>query len=302
MTRTPAPPPVRRHIPPTRRNIARRTIQPTEAETRAALIVNGTAIQRGMTREQVIPFFSGDATVADWAASPAGHTVRLRITNPPPVHPFYGLVGGNRKGGGQRILLFARHEDGRIIYDDQAMVTWRGDDSQNGQTVSLRLDTSFGEHPFAVIRSDHEQGRGRGEKLILSTWVVDDDEYLLSAKVPFKELSPVRQAILKGRDDGFIQWTIDNAAMLMAQCGAQSLPSPAEGATAQEVSAILVRTFCGITTRKELNADTRNGFDARMKWSLLLMMFEARETGRMRSYDRFIQNSAGEPTEPAPGH
>ena len=263
---------------------------------RAALIVNGTGIQRGMTREQVIPFFSGEITIADWAASPSGHTIRLRLCNASSVHPFYGLVGGNRKGGGQRILISAQREDGRIAYDDQAIVTWRGDDSVNGQTVSLRLDTSFGEHPFAVIRSDHEQGRGCGEKLHLSAWVVDDDEYLLSSKVPFNEMSPVRQASLKGRDESFIQWTIDNAAMLMAQCGARSLQNPDPEATAQEGSAILVRTFCGISTRKELGEDSRNGFDARMKWALLLMMFEARQTGRMRRYDMHIQNAV----EPGP--
>ncbi len=289
----------RRHIPPPVRTQINRTgrsepIMPTNASEEASLIVNGTGIKRGMDRREILPAFRGDVTVADWAASPSGHTVRLRIHEPSPVHPFYGLIGGNRKGGGQRILLVAQHEDGRIVYDDQALVTWRGDDSINGQTVSLRLDTTFGEHPFAVIRSDCEQGKGKGEKVGLTVWIVDDDEYLLSAKVPFKEMSPVRQASLKGKDADFVQWTIDNAPMLMSQCGASALPEMPAGISAQEVSAILVRTFCGIATRKELDADTRNGFDARMKWALLLMMFDNRVTGRMRRYDIHIQN-AGAP-------
>ena len=255
-------------------------------------MINGTVIQDGLPTDHVLPFLDEAVAVADWAASPSGYTVRLSLIADHAVHPFRGLI---RPGtGGQRILLSVSAPEGnqdvdatcsRIIYDDQAIVTWRGDDSINGMSVSIRLDTTHGGHPFASITSRVREGSGGRAILHAQAWIVDEQEKLTKLKVGFAELSPVTQSARLCASEPYIAWIIENARYLMRLCGAESLHIP-ENAPKSETAAILTRAFIGVPSRKILEDNTREGFDARMKWNLLLMLYKERNgTEAPRRYD-----------------
>ncbi len=291
--RKPAPMPVRRYIPPMT------TLAGEPQAPSARLIANGTGIHENMPHDLVLPFLDEAVQVADWAASPSGYTVRLKLLGEHAVHPFRGLI---RPGtAGHRILLRVTDADmpyqpdgapHRILYDDQALVTWRGDDSIHGMTVAIRLDTVHGEHPFIDTTQSLRGSREGSPSFHAKAWVVDDQERLCRAKVDFSELSPVVQAARLCQHGEYMDWITGNARMLMRMCGAGQIAIP-DGAAKAEVAAVLTRTFLGVSSRKMLEQDTREGFDARMKWQLLLSLYKAREVGSQRRYDQRFQAPPG---------
>jgi len=244
--------------------------------------------ERGFLSNEVSPFFTGTVVTMDWSSSPNGNSVRLKIAEDALIHPFKGLnTDPRRQGAGQRLKITVTSH-GRMVYDGQAILTWRGDDSQNGMTVSLKLEEVQNAHPFQDIVTDYYTGyRHRsGEPLHMQCWLVDDDETLVRPKIPFKDMSPVKQSQIKCRlDKDFQSFCADNIAMLAALCG-EDIPEVSTDTTHQEFAENTVRLFCGVSSRSELNEDSRHGFDARMKWKLLLSLYE-RSPEAVSRYERF---------------
>lgn len=248
----------------------------------------GEPEQRGETISQVPPFFTGEVQVWDWSSSPGGYNVKLKLSDALFAHPFKGLnTSGKKRNAGQRLHIVV---SGRATYQGQCILTWRGDDSLKGMAISLKLDVFNGEHPFIGCRtisdvsSDFGSRSHQPDTLKLEAWVVDDDEYLIKPSKPFNEMSPVQQAQIKCRlDRDFQVFCMDNLAHLMTVCG-ETAPELTDDMDAKEMCEHIVRAFCGITSRSELNEDSRHGFDSRMKWALLLSYFE-KSCQNMTRYD-----------------
>lgn len=246
------------------------------------------AIAQDETSQQTPPFFTGEVQVWDWSASPGGYNVKLKLSDTVFAHPFKGLdTSGKKRNAGQRLYIKI---EGAVSYEGQCILTWRGDDSLKGMAISLKLDVFTGDHPFNGCRTISDTNADLGNRSVrpdtmeMQAWLVDDDENLLKPTIPFNQMSPVKQAQIKCRlDKDFQVFCIENIAHLMSVCG-ENPPAITEDMDAKEICEHIVRAFCGVTSRSELDEDSRHGFDSRMKWSLLLSYFE-KSCQNMSRYD-----------------
>lgn len=224
-------------------------------------------------RQDVSPFFDGPVRLTKWNTSPSsGYTLTFRIDTDELVNPFKGLSATNKAG--QRLLIIAS-VGGQIVYEDQAILTYYGDDSRKGMTVAFKLCVSTGEHPFQGYNAADDAS---GAFFRLRAWIVlDDERYAERRSRPFDELSPVAQAHIKSNDryfQSFCRFQYNLLCQAVGSTPEADLPQMIKDRfptnSPLDFASRMIYFFCGIHTRKTLGANTPEGATARAKWKAML--------------------------------
>lgn len=219
-------------------------------------------------RADVTTVYSDTVRLLRWGASAAaGYTVIFKLLCPDIVNPFKGLNTSGRAG--QRLHVVIKTSEGEV-YSDQAILTYYGDDSRKGMTISLKLATVSGEHPFQGFAD----GDTEGSCFLLRAWLIMEDERFVERKPrSFADLTPTAQACIKCQDPNFQQFCID-AQETLARI-AQFTPLPRNGLSNADYAKQTIYEFCGIGSRSILGRSGVEGVTARAKWKALMAIEES---------------------------
>lgn len=176
-----------------------------------------------------------------------------------------------------------------IFFQGEVMLLRWGDNSTNGRTITLQLDSEGDRHPFSTLKS----GAAHGQRIALVAVLIGDDERPQNAggaqrsaiptgpddggepahppearaedrerpRVHFKDMKRSAQAALKCQGVEFQKWVSEK----------NGLDSYGVG-----IADTLVKNICGITSKTELDTDPAKG-DA---WLALLTEFDCRSSAR----------------------
>lgn len=237
-----------------------------------------TAVTVSEQRNDVTPFFDGPMRLTRWNTSPSsGYTMTLRLESNEIVHPFKGLSAATKAG--QRLFIVAS-SNGHVAYEDQAILTYYGDDSRKGMTIALKLCVGMGEHPFQGYNAADDSS---GAFFRVRAWLVlDDERYSERRSRSFDDLSPVAQAHIKSADSYFQSFCRYEYDLLCRVVGAHPedvLPLAVQERfttnTPKDFASRMIYFFCGIATRKTLGENTPEGATARAKWKAMLDLEKA---------------------------
>ena len=175
---------------------------------------------------------------------------------------------------------------------------WNPDD---GPWARFRFDSdvemSGGPHPFHGL----SKGREKGQRFRIRFDLIADDETSTAepkrapaattapakAHRPWNELSAREQACIRCGDPAFRDWLFATYHPEFFEIGGRLNAVPTEVDAAQ-----LVRIKCEIESRKELDAKTEAGEDARRTWRALDYAFTASQRGDTDE-QRLAQRNAG---------
>jgi hypothetical protein len=213
--------------------------------------------------------------------------VHLRDVDRFGVHPFKGMASGQ---SGQRlraiVLLPAlQGDESGNIYSGEAMLFGWSDDSLNGITVRLLLDSgpdgTRGRHPFDGLRV----GRKSGEDLVFTAWALAEnsehpvDPKFVRRRRPFHEHTGTTQAHILSRDRRFCEWLAGRLASIVPDPERRRLlPDPK--VSIESFAAETIRAWCSIPSRAVLGHETPEGERARAKWGALLEAYDDDVFGR----------------------
>jgi hypothetical protein len=235
--------------------------------------------------QDVPPVYVGGVRLVDWGATArGGMTIELllRDVGPREVNPFKGLKHG--KSNGQRLkswvgpyseaLEVAHLEELECVYSGESLLLFYGDTCTKGVTVKVLLDSGpdgvNGKHPFDGMAI----GSIEGADLFCSFWLINDDETLVSKKavrkrIPFHQLSEVRQANLVVKDEEFINFLSKRIDKLLRGARPDILIEDGPSEWATEV----VRMYLGVESRSVMNDDTIDAVNARKRWKTLMSYY-----------------------------
>lgn len=222
------------------------------------------------------PLYYGSVRLHDWkTTAKGGMSVDVGILDCPPtgLHPFKGLYCGKQNGQRLRIWfgeLGDTPESVAPLHQGESLLMKWADDSVNGMSIKLLLDDGpdgVTDHPFKGLTI----GKSEGVKLQMVTWAINDDEKLVDPRktrkrIPFYELSEVRQSVILCQDPRFISYLKKHEARLAKgkEISSDVLTSPSSYA------AEVLYAHLDITSRGQLGHDNALGRKAQKNWSNLL--------------------------------
>lgn len=204
----------------------------------------------------VYPFFDEIVTVDDAIHNNAGFTVKFRLSGEHLVHPFKGLVPM------QRLKVVAKDSLRGVFYDDDAMMLRWVDSSNAGQEVRLRLSLDR-DNVFSFIDM-------KNEKVNISVWIMNDDETLSEKpKKRWSEYTPGQQSGIKCDDPAFRNYLFS----MLEGDEIKEIASKMTSGEQKDFCASIIRKFCGVKSRSDINPNTEEGREPFRRWQRLLSGF-----------------------------
>lgn len=204
----------------------------------------------------VYPFFDGLSIIDSANHNNAGFTLKMRIDGNNILHPFKGVPVM------QRLKVTISNSLDGILYDDEAMMLRWSETSSTGQDVKLRLSL-LNEKTMLFLDK-------KSEKVTMKTWILNDDETLAEKpRRKWHEYSAAEQSGILCDDQAFRNYLFGMIGNEEQRGFMKSLPSKEQN----EACAMLVRRFCGVSSRSLINPDTEDGRGAFQRWQRLLSGF-----------------------------
>ena len=211
--------------------------------------------------KEVKPVFSGYASLIQWVVSNDGMMIKISLKADSAVHPFRHYRTG-QSGQRMHVSLSSSDFDGVInpLGAWEAMLSWWSDDPRSGMKVHIRLDDG----PDGAVKHPLE-GMQKGDELYIACWLVDDNDEVIENKSTtvhkgWNELKHAQQAHILCMDSSFQKWCSD-----------------LNGENESNENCIsLIRSRCGIVSRKEFSEDNEKGLFARQQWVKMVSDYRSR--------------------------
>lgn len=237
---------------------------------------------------ETAPVYVGRVRLLFWSSTPtAGMSIKVALLDSDlEINPFKGMKVGKTGLRGQRlrlVLTLDSETDKGALYQGEAILQHWQDDPLDGLSVKIRLDDSIdgaSRHPCEAMPF----GREDGEVFLFTAWAIADDEQpeapeRASKRRPFAQLNPVVQSNILCNDTTFVEFLVLH---IVDQLEASPHPLPSAKDQPKAFAEVVVRSFCGITSRAQLNGSDDVAEQARINWQNLLRSYETWRWGDAR--------------------
>lgn len=219
------------------------------------------------------PLYNGKVKLMDWgntARSGMSVSLYLEDANQESIHPFKGVKTGRTSGQRMKLFLIMDGEqDKGILFDGESLLVHWQDDAVNGMYIKIKLDSSqdgtAGIHPCENMLTGED-----GQTMFLVCWEIDDIEIPIKRKKKFVEMSAVSQSHILCRDINFSKYLKENINNIL-----EEIPNPLPDHINQHkaFAEVIVRQYCGVTTRAQFNGQDELAQNATKKWTQLVNMY-----------------------------
>ncbi len=245
--------------------------------------VNTTPVENGSNAviesfKNTPPLFNATVRLLDWANSArSGMSLKVKLDiDSMEIHPFKGIKAGKTAGQRMRVLIFMEDDKNGLLFDGEAILVHWQDDCIDGMSIRIRLNNINDNiaHPCDGMSTGQEEG----EKLHLICWQIDDVEMPVEKKrKPFKELNPVTQSHILSNDPRFIRFLQDRFEQLFVDAPS---PLPSVEDQPKAYADVLIRHYCGVTTRAQFNGKDDVSKIALEKWKRMVEIFDKYKWGQ----------------------